>query len=60
MSSRPAGFSPREAARELSISRSFLYILIAKGELRVAKIGRRTVIPASEITRILAVDAPAK
>ena len=55
---RPAGFSPRQAALQLSISRSHLYNLIAKGEIRIKKIGQRTVVPATEIDRLLAVDAP--
>lgn len=57
---RPAGFSPREAANQLSISRSHIYNLIAKGEISVVKIGTRTVVPDTEITRLLAVDAPAE
>ena len=57
---RPAGFSPREAASQLTISRSHLYNLIKKGEIRVAKIGARTVVPAAEIDRLLAVDTPAE
>jgi excisionase family DNA binding protein len=58
--SRPAGFKPRDAAFELTISRSHLYNLIKKGEIRVVKIGHRTVVPASEIDRLLAVDAAAE
>ncbi len=57
---RPAGFSPLQAASQLSISRSHLYNLIAKGEIKVRKIGHRTVVPATEIDRLLAVDAPAE
>ena len=53
---RPAGFQPAEAARQLSISRSGLYNLIKKGEIRVAKIGHRTVVPATEIDRLLSVE----
>ena len=50
---RPAGFTPREAAEQLSISRSHLYNLISRGEIRVVKVGRRTVVPAVEIDRVL-------
>ena len=50
---RPAGFSPLQAASQLSISRSHLYNLIARGDIRVVKIGTRTVVPASEVDRLL-------
>ena len=53
---RPAGFKPAEAARQLSISRTGLYRLIHTGDIRVVKIGHRTVVPAAEIERLLAVD----
>ena len=55
---RPAGFKPAAAAAQLSISRSNLYTLINKGELRVVKIGHRTVVPATEIDRLLDVENP--
>ena len=50
---RPAGFSPVEAARQLSISRSYLYLLIQKGLIRSVHIGARRVISAVEIDRVL-------
>ncbi len=49
----PAALSPADAARELSLSRSHVYNLMAAGELRSVKIGRRRVIPYSEVTRLL-------
>ena len=52
---RPAGFSPAAAAYQLSIARSNLYNLIKRGDIRVVKIGHRTVVPASEIDRLLAI-----
>lgn len=42
-----------DACRALSISRAHLYYLASKGKLRLVKIGGRTVLPATEITRIL-------
>lgn len=54
---RPAGFKPADAAFQLSISRTGLYNLIKKGEIRVAKIGHRTVVPAREIDRLLALES---
>lgn len=52
-STRPAGYSIPDAARQLSISRSGMYRLIRSGEIRMVKIGHRSVIPASEIDRLL-------
>lgn len=42
-----------DACRALSISRSHLYDLASKGRLRLVKIGGRTVVPTTEIARIL-------
>lgn len=42
-----------DACRALSISRAHLYDLASKGKLRLVKIGGRTVLPATEIARIL-------
>ena len=53
---RPAGFKPADAALQLSLSITGLYNLIQKGELRVVKIGTRTVVPATEIDRLLTVE----
>jgi excisionase family DNA binding protein len=40
------------ACRRLSIGRSWLYAEIAAGNVKVAKLGRRTLIPESELRRI--------
>ncbi len=53
---RPAAYSIPEAAAQLSVSRSHLYQLIDRGLIRRVKIGHRSVIPATEIDRLLAVD----
>ena len=52
----PAAFSIDEAARQLSIGRSSVYALIKTGDIRIVKIGRRTIIPAAEIARIISSD----
>lgn len=52
----PRGFSVPEAADRLSISRTTAYRLIGEGTLRVVKIGHRTVVPASEIERLLRIE----
>ncbi len=51
---RPASFSPADFAAQLSVSRSHLYNLISRGQVRVKKLGHRTVIPATELDRLLA------
>lgn len=40
------------ACRRLSMGRSWLYGEIAAGRIRVAKLGRRTLIPDEELRRI--------
>lgn len=48
-----AAYSPAEAAALLGISRSTIYVLIDSGDLARVKVGRRTLIPAVEIDRLL-------
>lgn len=43
-----------DACRRLGIGRTLTYQLIAKGELRTIKIGSRTLIPESELQRLVA------
>ena len=50
---RPVAFSVPEAALQLSVSRSFIYLLINRGEIRPVKLGSRTLIPAREIDRLI-------
>jgi len=47
-------YSPSEGAQVLSISRSKIYELIAVGDLKVIKLGSRTLILHSELVRFLA------
>ena len=47
-----------EAAELLGVSRSYLYTLIDRGDLRRVKLGRRSLIPADEIRRLLEEGAP--
>lgn len=42
-----------EAAQALDLSRSRLYELIAAGEITACKVGKRTIIPATELTAFL-------
>jgi excisionase family DNA binding protein len=42
-----------DACAALGISRSHLYGLAARGEIRLVRIGHRTLVPESEIDRLL-------
>ncbi|PSO19145.1 excisionase family DNA-binding protein [Bradyrhizobium sp. MOS003] len=46
-------FSIAEAARELGISRSFLFKMIADGRIETVKLGRRTLIKGGAIRKAL-------
>ncbi len=46
-------YSIPEAANAISIGRSKLYELIAEGRVETRKIGKRTVIPAASLHRLL-------
>lgn len=46
-------YTPQEAADELRVCRATIYNLIARGELRVVKLGRATRIPADELRRLM-------
>jgi excisionase family DNA binding protein len=49
----PAAYSVVQAGAALGVSRQVIYSLIQRGELRTVKAGRRRLIPATEITRLL-------
>jgi excisionase family DNA binding protein len=46
-------YSIGEAANAISIGRSKIYELIAQGRIETRKIGKRTVIPAASLHRLL-------
>jgi len=46
-------FTILEAAAHLRVSRAFLYKLIRSGDLRIIKMGTRSIIRGSELTRFL-------
>jgi excisionase family DNA binding protein len=46
-------YSPSEGAQVLGISRSKIYELIAAGDLKVVKVGSRTLVLHSELARFL-------
>jgi len=51
---RREGLRVEEAAHIIGCGRTTVFQLIRQGRLRVVKLGTRTVIPRSEITRLLA------
>jgi excisionase family DNA binding protein len=50
---QPRAHSFRDGERILGISRSTFYRLEAASKIKLLRIGRRTLIPASEIERLL-------
>jgi excisionase family DNA binding protein len=54
--SPPLSYRPAEAAIALGISRSLLYLLLARGEIRSCHIGASRIIPHRELERWLALQ----
>ena len=50
----PVAVSPAQAANLLSIGRTNLYALIAAGDIRPVKLGRRTLIPVQQLHELIA------
>jgi excisionase family DNA binding protein len=55
----PLAVSVDEVARRLGVGRTLLYDMIRQGKVRAVKLNTRTIIPVSEIDRILSGDAAA-
>ena len=53
MINTPMAMSPRDAARAIGISRSSLYRLMKQGRIRTVKLGRRTLVPTSELSALI-------
>lgn len=53
MMNTPLAMSPRDAARAIGISRSSLYRLMKQGRIRTVKLGRRTLVPTSELSALI-------
>ena len=47
-------FSKEEVARRLGVSRDSVIRAIAKGNIKIIRFGRRVLIPASELARLVA------
>jgi len=54
MSAEPLLVGVREAARELGIGRDAAYALVREGRLRHVSLGRRVLIPRSELEAFVA------
>jgi excisionase family DNA binding protein len=52
-------YSVPEAARRLGCGVGLLYRMARTGELRLTKLGRRTLVAAAELERLLAASTPA-
>lgn len=50
------GYGIADGASAIGISRAHMYELIKAGRVRVVKIGRRSIIPATELERLMAGD----
>lgn len=53
-SDAPHGLSFKDFRERLNLSHSGAYKALKRGDFRVIKVGRRTIVPASELARILA------
>jgi hypothetical protein len=49
----PLGYSIADATRVSSISRASLYRLAARGDIEMVRVGRRTIVTAASLTRLL-------
>lgn len=49
-------FSIREAAESTGISKAMLYLLVARGELRTVRVGRKVLVTGRELDRFLRSD----
>lgn len=47
------GYSIRSAARAIDVSERTIYNLVEAGKLRMVKIGRRSIIPASDLRALV-------
>ena len=49
----PLCYSPLQAAKLLNIGRTTLFALLGRGEIKARKLGTRTLIPATELSRYI-------
>lgn len=48
-----SAYTVKNLAKKIQLSESMLWKLIKNGQVKTVKIGRRTLVPASELTRML-------
>lgn len=53
MPEAPDFLSVADACRNLCISNSYFYILVKRGDIMPVKLGRRTLVPRTEIERVV-------
>ena len=53
----PLAYSINDAVRVSGLGRTTLYGLISKGEIKVRKVGARTLVPADSLRAFLSVQA---
>jgi len=51
---QPAALSVRNFCEAVSIGRTTFYGLVAQGHIRTKKLGRRTLVPITEVERFIA------
>lgn len=49
----PRAYSIEDAARQVGVGRTLMFDLVRRGQVRSVQLGRRRVIPASELDRLL-------
>ncbi|MHA7818111.1 MAG: helix-turn-helix domain-containing protein [Erythrobacter sp.] len=54
---RQLGYSIKNAARAVDCSERTIYNLVASGRLRLIKVGRRSIVPASDLRALVGEQA---
>jgi excisionase family DNA binding protein len=49
----PIAYSINDACKAVGLGRTYLYQMISEGRLEVRKVGKRTLIPASSLRRLI-------
>jgi len=52
-SPEPISYSINDACKVLGLGRTYLYKLISDGRIQARKVGKRTLIPASSLRRLI-------
>ena len=58
MVTNPLSLSIAETCKQLSISKSFFYLLVKRGQIKPVKLGRRTLVPFVELERLSSGQSP--